>query len=183
MKWAISQGSSQSGNFIRSYIHLGFNQDEEGRIVWDENESINIAGRQLAMNFRFAMPSGAAGANEPGSEGVVWWGKYVDEVRHLPTASLLDRCTESGTCPKIIESFGGSEFWQLRMSVGLVGNRCEGRYSAARGTCGGIFLPAWRDGGGRGGFNTAMTSCAPAARCPENPNPEPSLHVGRSARI
>ena len=30
VKWALSRGSSQSGNFIRSYIHLGFNQDESG---------------------------------------------------------------------------------------------------------------------------------------------------------
>jgi len=32
---AISQGNSQSGTFLRSFIHLGFNQDEAGRIVFD----------------------------------------------------------------------------------------------------------------------------------------------------
>ena len=31
IKWVISRGDSQSGNFIRSFIHLGFNQDEAGR--------------------------------------------------------------------------------------------------------------------------------------------------------
>ena len=31
----VSQGNSQSGNFLRSFIHLGFNQDETGRIVFD----------------------------------------------------------------------------------------------------------------------------------------------------
>src|SRR5262249_17033769 len=35
VKFAISEGNSQSGNFLRSYIHLGFNQDEKNRIVWD----------------------------------------------------------------------------------------------------------------------------------------------------
>src|ERR1700722_2384643 len=32
---AIVMGSSQSGRFIRSLIHLGFNRDEAGRIVFD----------------------------------------------------------------------------------------------------------------------------------------------------
>ena len=32
---AVSIGDSQSGNFIRTFIHLGFNQDEQNRIVWD----------------------------------------------------------------------------------------------------------------------------------------------------
>jgi hypothetical protein len=27
-KFAISEGNSQSGNFLRSYIHLGFNQEK-----------------------------------------------------------------------------------------------------------------------------------------------------------
>ena len=35
IKYAISQGSSQSGRFIRTFINLGFNQDESGQIVWD----------------------------------------------------------------------------------------------------------------------------------------------------
>ena len=67
IKWAISRGSSQSGNFIRSYIHLGFNQDESGRIVWD-GANPHIAARQLALNFRFAVGGGAAAMYEPGSE-------------------------------------------------------------------------------------------------------------------
>ena len=35
IKHAIAIGDSQSGNFIKTFIHLGFNQDLQGRIVWD----------------------------------------------------------------------------------------------------------------------------------------------------
>ena len=28
VRWAISEGSSQSGTFLRAFIRLGFNQDE-----------------------------------------------------------------------------------------------------------------------------------------------------------
>jgi hypothetical protein len=35
------------------------------------------------MNLRFALPGGAAGMYEPGSDGVVWWTRYQDEARGL----------------------------------------------------------------------------------------------------
>ena len=69
---AIGIGDSQSGNFIRTFIHLGFNQDTQDRIVWD-GVFPRIAARQTPINLRFALPGGAAGMYEPGSDGVVWW--------------------------------------------------------------------------------------------------------------
>ena len=96
---AVSIGDSQSGNFIKTFIHLGFNQDEANRIVWD-GAFPRIAARQTPMNFRFALPGGAATLYEPGSEGVLWWTRYDDTVRGLAPASLLDRCTATSTCPK-----------------------------------------------------------------------------------
>ena len=69
---AVGVGDSQSGNFIRTFIHLGFNQDTQNRIVWD-GAFPRIAARQTPINLRFALPGGAAGMYEPGSDGVVWW--------------------------------------------------------------------------------------------------------------
>ena len=66
MKHAVAQGASQSGNFLKTFVHLGFNQDLAGRIVWD-GVFPYIAGRQLAMDLRFAAPGGAAGLFEPGA--------------------------------------------------------------------------------------------------------------------
>ena len=80
MRYAIAQGTSQSGNYLRSFLHLGFNQDERRRRVFD-GMNPNIAARQLAMNIRFAAPSGAAEMFEPGSEGVLWWDDYTDTAR------------------------------------------------------------------------------------------------------
>ena len=77
---AIAQGISQSGNFIKTFIHLGFNQDEANRVVWD-GANDHIAGRQLAMNIRFATPGGAANLYEAGSEPPLWWGEYEDATR------------------------------------------------------------------------------------------------------
>ncbi|HUB33171.1 MAG TPA: alpha/beta hydrolase domain-containing protein [Bryobacteraceae bacterium] len=169
IRWVISRGDSQSGNYIRSYIHLGFNQDEAGRIVWD-GANPHIAARQLALNFRFAVGGGYAAPYQPGSEGVLWWSDYQDRARHRATGGLLDRCRATNTCPKIFDTFGGVEFWFLRESPDLVGTDAKAdiplppnvrRY----------FFPGTTHGGGRGGFST---SAPVAAGCvlPGNPNPE-----------
>ena len=105
IKWAVSQGNSQSGNFIRTYLNLGFNQDEANRIVWD-GVNPHIAARQMALNYRFAMAGGNAAMYDVGSEGVQWWSDYQDTTRHRKTAGLLDRCRATNTCPKILETFG-----------------------------------------------------------------------------
>jgi hypothetical protein len=170
IKWEISQGNSQSGNFIRSFIHLGFNEDEAGRMVWD-GANPNIAGRQLAMNFRFAVAGGAANLDEPGSEAVLWWNDYPDSVRHRTTAGMLDRCKASKTCPKIFETFGGVEFWELRMSLNLVGTDAKEDIPLPANVRR-YYFPGTSHGGGRGGF-TAATPMPPAGcALPTNPNPE-----------
>jgi Alpha/beta hydrolase domain len=165
----ISQGTSQSGNFEKTFIHLGFNQDEAGRIVWD-GVNDHIPGRQLPLNVRFGTPGSIAGLYELGWEGVLWWHDYPDDLRHRPTAGMLDRCTESGTCPKIVETFGGSEFWNLRVSTNLVGTKAESDIPLPANVRR-YYFPGTTHGGGRGGFNTVS---APAANCalPSNPNPE-----------
>jgi hypothetical protein len=166
---AVSTGVSQSGNLIKTFLHLGFNEDESGRRVWDGAFPI-IAARQTPINFRFAVPGGAAGINEPGSEPVLWWNDTPDEARGRPRAGILDRCRATGTCPKIFEGFGSTEFWDLRMSPGLVGTDAEHdipippnvrRY----------YFPGTSHGGGRGGFDRAP-SPAPGCSLASNPNPE-----------
>ncbi len=166
----IAQGISQSGNFIKTFIHLGFNQDEANRLVWD-GANDHIAGRQLAMNIRFATPGGAANLYEAGSEPPLWWGKYEDKTRNGKTASMFDRCRASNTCPKIFETFGSAEFWGLRMSPNLLGTNADvdiplppnvRRY----------YFPGTRHGGGRGGFTTDITDAPSPCGLPYNPNPQ-----------
>jgi hypothetical protein len=179
--WAVSQGNSQSGNFIRSYIHLGFNQDEAGRIVWD-GANPHIAGRQLALNFRFAVGGGIANPYEPGSEAALWWSDYPDEVRHRATAGMLDRCMATKTCPKIFETFGTLEFWELRMSPNLIGTDARADIPIPTNVRR-YYFPGTTHGGGRGGFS--VTAPAPPNGCllPANPNPEAETMVALRAAL
>jgi hypothetical protein len=167
--FAVARGSSQSGNFLRSFIHLGFNQDESGSIVWD-GVNPNIAVRQLAMNLRFAAVGGGADLYEPGSDGVVWWSDYKDDARHRPEAGLLDRCRASGTCPKIFETFGSFEFWGLRASPDLVGTSAD-RDIPLPANVRRYYFPGVTHGGGRGGFSAAPPNPPAGCELPANPNP------------
>ena len=146
----IAIGDSQSGNFIKTMIHLGFNEDLRGDIVWD-GAFPRIAARQTPMNFRFALPGGAATLYEPGSEPALWWSRYDDKTRARATASLLDRCLSSHTCPKVFEAFGSTEFWGLRMSPGLIGTDA-GADIPLPDNVRRYYYPGTTHGGGRGGF-------------------------------
>lgn len=120
INWTIASGISQSGNFLRSFLHLGFNAGEDGRIVFD-GMNIHVAARHVPLNIRFGLPGGAANLFELGSEGVLWWTRYEDHVRGRGVTSLLERSRAAGVCPKVVETFGAAEIWGLRMSPNLVG--------------------------------------------------------------
>jgi Alpha/beta hydrolase domain len=169
IQYAIGRGTSQSGNYLRSFIHLGFNQDESKRIVFDGAHP-NIAARQNPMNFRFAVPGGAADLYQPGSDGIVWWSNYTDEARHIASGSLLDRCNATKTCPKIVETFGASEVWGLRASPDLVGTRAD-RDIPLPANVHRYYFPGVTHGGGRGGFSTETPAAAGRCELPDNPNP------------
>ena len=164
IKWAIIRGSSQSGNFTRHFIHLGMNEDEAGRIVHEGAWPL-IAGRRVANNSRWGQPDGVLELYQMGSEGPQWWHKFPDRVRNLPPAGILERCSGTGTCPKIIETFGGAEVFALKMTTSWVGTDPKNdiplpdnvrRY----------YLPSSTHGGGGGGFNEAIPNVG--AGCPGN---------------
>ena len=170
IKKAVVQGISQSGNVLKSYLNLGFNQDLQGRIVFD-GANPHIAGRQTSINLRFGLPSGSGTLYEPGGEGVLWWTSYKDNVRqNRDKAGLLDRCTETKTCPKIFETFGATEFTGRLMSIALTGT--DGKEDLALpDNVRRYYFPGTTHGGGTGGFIAAAGAAGSCALAP-NQNPE-----------
>ena len=168
---AISEGSSQSGTFLRLSLLLGFNQDERGRIVWD-GMNPHIAARFTDLNRRFAFPGGLVSPYELGHEGPAWWTKWEDKGRKRPAASLLDRCTATNTCPKIAETFGSAEVWGLRQSFTLVGTNARADIPLAKNVRR-YYFPGVSHGGGPGGFATTTAPVKTAATCALSTNPAP----------
>jgi hypothetical protein len=117
---AMIVGVSQSGAFTRSFTFYGFNEDESSNIVFD-GDWVIISGRILFINERWAQPNVLLNLYMGGNEAPVWWADFPNVARDLPAASILDRCKESATCPQVLETWGGNEFYINKMGADFVG--------------------------------------------------------------
>ena len=183
--WAISRGTSQSGNFLRAFIDLGFTQDEAGRQV-HEGSWPTIAGGRLALNVRFGLPDNAARLYDAARDGPTWWTRWPDPVRGLPTKGILDRCTATGTCPKIVETFGAAEMWYLRMNNSLVGAAADADVPLTRNVRR-YYIASTTHGGGAGGISETPPAVPSGSgtnwgQCTLNGNPVPHTET-RSALL
>lgn len=151
ISWMISRGRSQSGDFLRAFLQLGFNQDEDRRKVYDGAWPI-IAGRRVSLNTRFALPDGTLKLYEAGSEGPQSWAPSADPIRGLPAKGILDRCTANSTCPKIIELAGATEVWALKITPGWIGSAGNSDVPIP-GNVRRYYVSSTTHGGGRGGFD------------------------------
>ena len=119
LKAAIMQGVSQCSNFARTFLFLGFNQDENGLKVF-EGVNAHIGTRRISLNIRFGRPGGGGLQHEdhlfPGNDPPFSWGKEPDPISGI-TGGMLEKCIETGSCPKIIQTLSSSEYWQLRASL------------------------------------------------------------------
>ena len=148
------------------------NEDESGRIVHEGAWPL-IAGRRVANNSRWGQPDGVLELYQMGSEGPQWWARYPDDVRDLPKRGILDRCKRTGTCPKVVETFGGAEVFALKMTTSWVGTDAKQDIPLPSNVRR-YYLPSSTHGGGGGGFNeshprtpasTAPATTGAAARC------------------
>ena len=189
---SIARGVSQSGNFLRGWLHMGFNESEDGHRVHDGMWPV-IAGRRIALNFRWAQPDGVLELYQAGSEGPQWWSQYRDKVRGLPEASILDRCNASHTCPKIIEHFGSSEVWALKLTPEWVGTDAK-KDIPLPSNVRRYYIGSTTHGGGGGGFNTSLPGVGlptVGANCPGNnfgtgilpANPVPHTQTVNALRV
>ena len=164
----LGQGTSQAGWALKSFIQLGFNEDEKGRQVYDGANS-HIAGAVLPMNVRFAVLSGGLSLYEPGSESVQWWHKFPDHVRDLAPGGLLDRCSARKNCPKIMDTFGSTEIYG-RLGA-FVLNGTSGNDIPLPKDVRLYYFPGTSHGGGSGGFRNAPRNSNDLVLA-SNPNPE-----------
>ncbi len=123
---AISLGISQSGRMLRDFLYQGFNEDVDGRIVFDGMHP-NIAGsRKTFTNYQFGQPGRWQKQHEdhnyPGDQFPFTYATLTDAITGR-TDGLLERCRVSGTCPKIIHSDGEAELWQARASLVVTDSR------------------------------------------------------------
>jgi len=113
--WALLNGISQSGRLLRTFLELGFNQDEHRRQVFDGMQP-HIGSVRNYINIRFSQPGRLAGTQHtekqyPGPEGPLTYGDSFDPFTG-EMSGLLDRCTSTRTCPKIVHTMTDTEYWE-----------------------------------------------------------------------
>lgn len=120
VKYSFGTGTSQSGNFMKTFIHHGFNESLKGEKVFDAIVPI-VGARQNNINMRFAVPGGGGGPRTEhrayGQTSVrAFKADYFDEISGR-TGGIFSRSEQSNTTPKVFMLLTSSEFWALQGSM------------------------------------------------------------------
>jgi hypothetical protein len=110
----FSYSISQPSRTLNDFVHLGFNEDENGFRVLDGILSHTGGGSGDQINYRFAQP----GRTERNRQNHL----YPEGVFPFAHETLTDhlsgktdgrdaRCTETNTCPKRFEVNTANEYW------------------------------------------------------------------------
>lgn len=117
IRYAVALGISQSGRFLRDFIHQGFNQGEDGRRVF-EGMLVHIAGAGgVFLNARFGQPSRTNTQHEDHL--------YPENAFPFSAAAMNDPVTGragavlrgDGFDPLLMEVNTGTEYWQKGASL------------------------------------------------------------------
>ncbi len=108
--YAYAIGRSQSGRFLRQYIHTGINEDEEDRTALDGIIPHVAGGMRGEFNLRFGQPSKDVCYIIPEMF------PFTDTPQTDPVTgaqgSLLDAMERQGKTPKIMFTNTSAEYWR-----------------------------------------------------------------------
>jgi len=115
INYSLLNGISQSGRLLRTYLNLGFNLGEDGQQVFDGMQP-HIGAVENYINVRFSQPGRLAGTQHtekqyPGPDSPLTYARRNDPLLGEPRG-LLDRCTRTNTCPKIVHTMSDIEYWE-----------------------------------------------------------------------
>jgi hypothetical protein len=111
IQYAYAFGASQSGRYLRQFLYLGLNEDEQQRSVFD-GLLVHIAGGKRGGDFnqRFGQPSST---QKPSMSDRF---PFTDTVQTDPetgrTDGLLERLAAKQKCPKIFLTNSSTEYWR-----------------------------------------------------------------------
>jgi hypothetical protein len=120
IRYALAHGSSQSGRFLKGFTYWGFNEDEDGRKVFDGILPKISGAHAIPSNDRFG-DTNATGRSYQRHLTHKLEFPFTYDVRHDPLSGLTDgifaRCQRTRTCPKVIHMDGGNEVYLKAMSL------------------------------------------------------------------
>ena len=106
--------SSQPGRLLNDFRHLGFNQDESGRKVFDGLLQWVAAGDGINMNYRWSQ-SGRTERNRQDHLYLEGLFPFANQTTFDPISGQIDgrykKCEATNTCPLAMEFYSSNEYW------------------------------------------------------------------------
>jgi hypothetical protein len=115
-----TETSSQPGRTLNDFRHLGFNEDESGRKVFDGMMQWVAAGDGLNMNYRWSQTK-RTNRNRQDLLYLEGLFPFANNTTFDPISGKRDgrykRCSETDTCPLAMEFFSSNEYWVKAASL------------------------------------------------------------------
>jgi hypothetical protein len=106
--------NSQPARYMNDFLNLGFNEDEDGKRVFDGVLNWLGGGSGVAINYRFAQTARTERNRQnhryPEAPFPFAWPELTDPYTGK-TGGRGVRCAATGTCPKVMESNSSNEYW------------------------------------------------------------------------
>jgi hypothetical protein len=117
---ALGFGISQSGRVLRDLVHLGFNEDLEGRRVFDGILPVVAGSRRTCVNWQFAQAGRYSRQHEDHSYGddqfPFSYPTLSDPISGR-SSGILQRARDAEVSPKVLHLDTESDLWQARSSL------------------------------------------------------------------
>jgi hypothetical protein len=111
---------SQPGRLLNDFRHLGFNESEGGRKVFDGHLQWIAAGNGLNMNYRFSQ-TGRTERNRQNHLYIEGRFPFANVDSFDPITRDVDsryaRCEKTDTCPLAVEIYSSNEYWVKAASL------------------------------------------------------------------
>ena len=124
----LAHGTSQSGRYLKGFVHGDFNRDEAGQRVFDGINPHISGAHAIALNERFGDANATGRPFHRYSiaklEFPFTYGVRTDHLTGK-TDGLFARCAKSNTCPKVMHTDSGNEAFLKAMN--LVSTDGQGR--------------------------------------------------------
>lgn len=120
IKRAYAAGGSQTGGYLRDYVYLGFNEDENDRQVFDGVIPWIAGTDRVLINVRFADPNAYSEQDHQHDYLQNSYPPFTYAVTTDPLSGIHDGILKRPhTDPLVMQVDSESEFWQLHDSLNV----------------------------------------------------------------
>jgi hypothetical protein len=118
---AYVSGTSSTGMYLREFLYLGFNEDEQGHQVFDAATIYSAGANRLFANVEFAHPTFYSGQDQHHDYTSNAIAPFTFAIARDPVTGLTDGLLKRpASDPLVIQADEEMGFWQWKASLNVV---------------------------------------------------------------